>query len=167
MPAATKNITLQEDKPSLRVTSELPRGGRLASARRICWFWSPNSMENSIFHEISSSDTCHGCTHANLDLAQTFSISYGLSWGFAWAKLQHQRQLEKYSWRKRLGSFIWNLQFSFEFHHIVCTSIATQHARCQKEYYSPRGQAVSTSHFWAPTWGAICVSNTNLLILEP
>ena len=29
MPAATKNITLQEDKPSLRVTSELPRGGDL------------------------------------------------------------------------------------------------------------------------------------------
>ena len=29
MPAATKSITLQEDKPSLRVTSELPRGGDL------------------------------------------------------------------------------------------------------------------------------------------
>ena len=29
-------------------------------------------MENSIFHKIASSDTCHGCTHANLDLAQTF-----------------------------------------------------------------------------------------------
>ena len=86
MPAATKNITLQEDKPSLRVTSELPRGGRLASARRICWFWSPNSMENSMFDEISSSGTCHGCTHANLGPVQTFSISYGLSWGFAWAK---------------------------------------------------------------------------------
>ena len=24
--------------------------------------------------------------------------------------------------------------------------LATQHARCHKEYYSPRGQAVSTSH---------------------
>ena len=31
--------------------------------------------------------------------------------------------------------------------YIVCGSIATQHARCHKEYYSPRGQAVSTSHF--------------------
>ena len=29
MPAATKNITLQEDKPSLRVTSEALTGGDL------------------------------------------------------------------------------------------------------------------------------------------
>ena len=36
IPAVTKSITLQEDKPSLRITSELPLGGRLASARRIC-----------------------------------------------------------------------------------------------------------------------------------
>ena len=49
MPAVTKSITLQEDKPSLRFTSGLLRGGRLASARRICWCWSPSSMENSFF----------------------------------------------------------------------------------------------------------------------
>ena len=30
--------------------------------------------------------------------------------------------------------------------HIVCVWIATQHARWPIEYYSPRGQAVSTSH---------------------
>ena len=30
--------------------------------------------------------------------------------------------------------------------YIVCALLATQHARCHKEYYSPRGQAVSTSH---------------------
>ena len=86
--------------------------------------------EKSIFHEISSSDTCHGCTHANLDPAQTFSISYGSSWGFACAKLIHQRQLEKYSWRKRIGHFMRNLHFSTEILHIVCTSLATQHAQC-------------------------------------
>ena len=45
MPIAIKNITLQEDKPSLRVTS----GGRFASAKRICVFLRPSSQENSIF----------------------------------------------------------------------------------------------------------------------
>ena len=30
--------------------------------------------------------------------------------------------------------------------YICPTPIATQHARCHKEHYSPRGQAVSTSH---------------------
>ena len=38
-----------------------------------------NPSEIAVFREISSSDTCHGCTHANLDPAQTFSMSYGLS----------------------------------------------------------------------------------------
>ena len=40
-----------------------------------------------------------------------------------------------------------NLNCSFQQVHIVCAAVATQHARCHKEYYSPRGQAVSTSHF--------------------
>ena len=39
------------------------------------------------------------------------------------------------------------INFSKNFPNIVCGSIATQHAHCHKEYYSPRGQAVSTSHF--------------------
>ena len=137
-------------------------GGRLASARRICWFWSPSSMENSIFHEISSFDTCHGSNHANLDPAQTFSISYGLSWGFAWAKLWYQWQLEKYSWRKRIGSSMRNLHFSIQILHIVCASIATQHARCHKEYYSPRGQTVSTNHFSHPAQRQFCINKTIL-----
>ena len=42
-----------------------------------------------------------------------------------------------------------NHRFSFEKVHIIDALLATQHARCHKEYYSPRGQAVSTSHFGA------------------
>ena len=36
--------------------------------------------------------------------------------------------------------------FSTECLYTVCALLATQHAHCHKEYYSPRGQAVSTSH---------------------
>ena len=54
-------------------------GGRFASAKRFCIFWSPSSQEKSIFHEISACETCHGCNHANLGLVQTFSVSYGSS----------------------------------------------------------------------------------------
>ena len=39
-----------------------------------------------------------------------------------------------------------NINFSIQILHIICGRLATQHARCHKEYYSPRGQAVSTSH---------------------
>ena len=38
------------------------------------------------------------------------------------------------------------INFSLQILHIVCASVATQHARCHKEYYSPRGRAVSTIH---------------------
>ena len=38
------------------------------------------------------------------------------------------------------------LNFSTEKVYIVCALLATQHARCHKKYYSPRGQAVSTNH---------------------
>ena len=44
------------DKSAWRVTS----GGRFASAKRICWFWSPSSQENSIFrkfHDFSGAPT--------------------------------------------------------------------------------------------------------------
>ena len=53
---------------------------------------------------------------------------------------------KKYSWRKRSSSFIRKFNVSTEILYIVCGLLATQHARCHKEYYSPRGQAVSTSH---------------------
>ena len=53
----------------------------------------------------------------------------------------------KYSWQKRSGSFIRKINFSKNFDYTVCGLLATEHARCHKEYYSPRGQAVSTSHF--------------------
>ena len=39
-----------------------------------------------------------------------------------------------------------NHRHSKNFAHIIYGRLATQHARCHKEYYSPRGQAVSTSH---------------------
>ena len=39
-----------------------------------------------------------------------------------------------------------NLRFSKKIPYIVCGRLVTQHARCHKEYYSPRGQAVSTRH---------------------
>ena len=76
-----KNRLCQSHLESSRV------GGRFASAKRFCLFWSPSSQEKSIFHEISACETCHGCNHANLDSVPYFSISYGLSWGFACAKL--------------------------------------------------------------------------------
>ena len=85
--------------------------------------------EKSIFHEIWS-PSIFAITMSDLAVFPTFSISYGSSWGFACAKLQHQWQLEKYSWRKRIGSFMRNLHFSTEKVHIVCTSLATQHAHC-------------------------------------
>ena len=39
----------------------------------------------------------------------------------------------KYSWRKRIGSFMRNRRFSTEILHIVHGRLATQHARCHKE----------------------------------
>ena len=38
------------------------------------------------------------------------------------------------------------INFSKNFHYIVYGLLSTQHARCHKAYYSPRGRAVSTSH---------------------
>ena len=72
-----KTITLPETlwKSHLSVTF----GGRFASAKRFCLFWSPSSQEKSIFHEISACETYHGCNHANLGAVQSFSVSYGLS----------------------------------------------------------------------------------------
>ena len=57
---------------------------------------------------------------------------------------------------------MWNLRFSIQILYIVCTSVATQHARCHKEYYSSRGQAVSTSHFGVREQRPFCVSKAIL-----
>ena len=51
------------------------------------YFEVSNSQENAIFRDFPACETCHGCNHANLGRAQTFSTAYGLSWGFACAKL--------------------------------------------------------------------------------
>ena len=75
---STSHITLQEDKPSLRVTSEYLRSApflRKQSDFAILRVLNPS--EFALFHEISSSDTYHGCNHANLGLNGTCSISYG------------------------------------------------------------------------------------------
>ena len=47
---------------------------------------------------------------------------------------------------KTMSEFMKKLWFSISFCQINCASISAQHVRCHKEYYSPRGRAVSTSH---------------------
>ena len=108
-----------------------------------------------------------GPTMPDLGRVQTFHSAYGSSWGFACAKLWPQWQAEKYSWRKRIGSFMRNPRFSTAKVHIVYGRLATQHARCHKEYYSPRGQAVSTSHFWSRVCLPFCVSKAILHFWRP
>ena len=54
MPAATKNITLQEDKPSLRVTWGIPRSADFAWAKRFCVVGAPKSSADVTFQRI-----CH------------------------------------------------------------------------------------------------------------
>ena len=71
---------------------------------------------------------------------------------------------------KRPGSFMRNLRFCVQILYIVCTSIATQHACCHKEYYSPRGRAVSTSHIVCTpiaTQHAHCHKSISLQEAEP
>ena len=82
----------------------------------------------------------------NLGSSETLRSSYGSSWGFACTKLWPQTKLEKYFRAKRIGAFMRKSDFSTEKVHIVPTLTATQFAHCPIEYYSPRGQAVSTSH---------------------
>ena len=55
-----------------------------------------------------------------------------------------------------------NHRFPVQILYIDCTSVATQHARCHKEYYPPRGQAVSTSHFSVHGQRPFCVSKAIL-----
>ena len=56
MPAATKSITLQEDKPSLRVTSTCARSANFASASDFAILKCLSGLEIDHFHEISASE---------------------------------------------------------------------------------------------------------------
>ena len=56
MPAATKSITLQEDKPSLRVTSTCARSANFASASDFAILKCLSGLEIDYFHEISASE---------------------------------------------------------------------------------------------------------------
>ena len=49
MPAATKSITLQEDKPSLRVTSSCPRSANFASASDFAFLNASAAWKSIIF----------------------------------------------------------------------------------------------------------------------
>ena len=63
MPAATKNITLQEDKPSLRVTSVYVNSAFLRKQSDFAFLEVLNPSEIALFHEISPSDVprVHPC----------------------------------------------------------------------------------------------------------
>ena len=65
--------------PSLRVTS----GGRFASAKRICWFWCPSSLENAIFQQISWFSRTMVAPWWTLSGSKLFSSAYGANWNFA------------------------------------------------------------------------------------
>ena len=74
---------------------------------------------------------------------------------------------KKYSWRKRSGSFVIKFNLSFGFCDICPALPATQHALRHKEYYSPRGRAVSTSHIrQSRSWARLKNSRRAKIILE-
>ena len=143
MPAATKSITLQEDKPFLLVTSMCARSANFASASDFAISKCPNGSEITHFHEIQH----HGPKWRNLSLLKICarSVSGRETWPIR-IRMPNV-ELEKYTELERIGDFFETHKFSTEILHIVCGPLATRHARCHKEYYSPRGQAVSTSHF--------------------
>ena len=66
MPAATKSITLQEDKPSLRVTSSRPRSANFASASDFAFSKCPSGLEINHFHVISASEHPTGASMQTL-----------------------------------------------------------------------------------------------------
>ena len=66
MPAATKSITLQEDKPSLRVTSTCARSANFASASDFAFSKCPSGLEINHFHEISASEHPTGASMKTL-----------------------------------------------------------------------------------------------------
>ena len=108
-------------------------GGRFASAKPICDFEHHFEPGAASFQQISWFSRTTVAPWWNLVTAQTFCSAYGSSWGFACTKIWYQWQLEKYSWRKRIGSFMRKLNFSTEILYIVCALLATQHAHCHKE----------------------------------
>ena len=66
MPAATKSITLQEDKPSLRVTSMCKRSANFASASDFAILKCLSGLEIHNFHEISASELDTGAIMQSL-----------------------------------------------------------------------------------------------------
>ena len=72
MPAATKNITLQEDKPSLRVTSTCARSANFASASDFAILKCISGLEIDHFHEISASEHPTGAPMKTLSLLELF-----------------------------------------------------------------------------------------------
>ena len=78
---------------------------------------------------------------------QRFSPAHGWSWGFAHTKLWHLWGGEKYDQRFYIETIHWEFKVSLQKAHTVPTPTVTQHAHLHIEYYSPRWQAVSTSHF--------------------
>ena len=72
MPAATKNITLQEGKPSLRVTFTSARSANFASASDFAFSKCPSGLEIDNFHEISASEHATGVPSKTLLLLELF-----------------------------------------------------------------------------------------------
>ena len=72
MPAATKSITLQEDKPSLRVTSTCARSANFASASDFAILKCPSGLEIDHFHEISASEHATGASMQTLGTLKLF-----------------------------------------------------------------------------------------------
>ena len=72
MPAATKSITLQEDKPSLRVTSTCARSANFASASDFAILKSLSGLEIDHFHEISASEPDTGAPMQTLTALRIF-----------------------------------------------------------------------------------------------
>ena len=73
MPDATKNITLQEDKPSLRVTSMCARSANFASASDFAFSKCPNGLEINPFHESSTSEHPTGAPMQTLSGFELFT----------------------------------------------------------------------------------------------
>ena len=125
-------------------------GGRFASAKRFCLFWSPSSQEKSIFHEISAPETCHRCNHAKPCPGSNFFCILWIELRFCMRKVMTSVAggkilLAKTNWFFHDKSSIFRPK---SIHSLRFTC----HATCPlaQEYYSPRGGTVSTSHIGKP-----------------
>ena len=83
----------------------------------------------------------------NRGAVQDVCSTDGWSWGFACVKLWHLWGVEKYNKRFLIETTHRILKFSPDILYICQPQTATPHAHWAMEYYSPRGQAVSMSHF--------------------